>query len=230
MKDGVVLLTGASGQIGKAIKKQLEEKYIVVTTDVEGDVEFLADLTQINDIRQLVANVLEKHGVIDVLINNAGIAVFTPMMDRTWYEFDRVMKVNVYGTFFLTQEVLKTMDFGKIINIASIYGMVSPDERIYGESGRNSSEVYGMSKASIIQLTKYLATHTPKDVTCNCVSPGGVFNYQEENFVKAYKERVPNHLMALDEEIARVVKFLCSGDAIYINGENIVVDGGYTIW
>lgn len=223
------LLTGASGQLGSAIKKALKDDFSVITTDIKGDVDYHMDITDYDQIKNTVSEIY-KSKKIDVLINNAGIAVFTPMMQRTWEEFDQVMKTNVYGTFFLTREVLRYMVSGKIINIASVYGLISPDERIYGFSNRNSSEVYGMSKASIIQFTKYLATHLPVEITCNCISPGGIFNNQEHNFVSLYSEKTPLNRMANENEIANVVSFLCSDKSSYINGENIVVDGGFSVW
>jgi len=223
-----VLLTGANGQLGISIKQKLKQNYNVITTDIKGDVDILLDLRNINDIEKTVSKIYDNVS-IDILINNAGIAVFTPTLERTFEEFDNVMKTNVYGTFFLTKEILKRMKQGKIINTASIYGLISPDKRIYGNSGRNSSEVYGMSKAAIIQLTKYIATHF-KNIQCISISPGGIFNNQSEDFIKNYSEKTPLNRLADVEEISSLVEFLCSDSSSYINGENIVIDGGFSVW
>jgi len=232
-----IVVTGGAGQLGSAICSELEENnYQVVTTDIKNNYQkrglhpIKMDITQVQSIRDCFSKIKKYYGDIYGLINNAGVAVFTPMMDRTWAEFDHVMKVNCYGTFFCTQEALKHMKKGVIVNIASMYGLIAPDKRIYGDSGRDSSEVYGMSKAAIIQLTKYLATHINPDIRVNCISPGGIFNNQDKDFIKQYEDSTPMKRLANDTEIAKVVKFLCSDDSSYINGENIVVDGGKTLW
>ena len=226
----VVVVTGAAGQLGSAICQEFAKlKYKVVATDLNQGIRL--DVTDIKSIKKALKLIIQKYDKIDAFINNAGIAVFTPFEQRTFDEFDKVMKVNAYGTFFCCQEVLKYMEKqlegGNIINIASIYGVVSPDPKIYGNSGRNSSEVYGMSKAAIIQLTKYLAHHIHnKRIRINSVSPGGIFNNQKQDFVNKYNEKVPLGRMATAKEIAKVVTFLCSNSASYINGQNILVDGG----
>ena len=119
---------------------------------------------------------------------------------------------------------------GCIINIASVYGVVSPDPRIYGKSGRNNSEVYGASKAAIIALTRYLAVHLAPHVRVNAISPGGIYNHQSEDFVKNYENRTPLGRMANTEDIVGAAVFLASDASRYITGQNIVVDGGFTLW
>lgn len=223
-----VVLTGAAGQLGSAIQEELQKEYTVVTTDCRGDVDYLMDLTDIQQIQRTAKKIGETYQRVDVLINNAGVGVYTPMMQRTYEEFDRVMKTNVYGLFFMTKMMIPYIQHGTIINIASLYGIISSDERIYGCSGRNSSEVYGMSKAAVIQFTRYLAAHLPPTITCNCISPGGIYNNQEAGFIKAYAEKTPLQRLAYESEIARIIRFLITSS--YINGENIVADGGYSIW
>ncbi len=245
----VVIVTGGAGQIGSAICRSFDgDNYIVVMADLEitnikdkidklnlkNTVPLILDVTDLNSIESGFKNIYDTYGSIDILINNAGIAVFTPFEKRTIKEFDRVMRVNVYGTFFCSKEALRYMEQqekGIIVNIGSIYGIVSADPRIYGDSGRKSSEVYAASKAGIIQMTKYLAVHVKnKNIRINCVSPGGVFNNQKEFFVKNYEYKTPMGRMAHENEIARVIKFLCLDDASYITGHNLVVDGGFAIW
>ena len=126
---------------------------------------------------------------------------------------------------------MKSHGQGAIINIGSIYGVVSSDPRIYADCARMNSEVYSASKAAVIHMTKYFAVHAaPLGVRVNCVSPGGVFNNQGEGFVQNYAQRTPFNRMAKDQEICGAVIFLASGDADYISGQNIVVDGGFTAW
>ncbi len=245
----VVIVTGGAGQLGTSICRHFDmNDNIVIMADLDINIcknriqelglkntyPLEMDVGNINSVRSKISKVFNKYKCIDVLINNAGIAVFTPFEERTYEEFDKVMKVNVYGTFFCTQEVLKYMEkqeCGYIVNIGSIYGIISADPRIYGASGRNSSEVYAASKAGVIQMTKYFAVHVKnKNIRVNCVSPGGIFNNQKEFFVKNYEYKTPLGRMAHEDEIAKTIFFLCSDDSSYITGQNIVVDGGFTIW
>ena len=119
-----------------------------------------------------------------------------------------------------------------IINISSIYGIVSPDQRIYGDTGLNSSLVYGSSKAGVIQHTKYLATYlADRRIRVNCISPGGIFNNQPEYFLQRYIKKTPLGRMGAVDDILGAIVFLSSEKASsYITGANIVIDGGFTIW
>lgn len=247
--DKVIIVTGASGSIGTYICQLfdvLKNKVVMADIDYEmcnkkinvlslkNSIPIRMDITDLKSIKSGFKEIHERYGRIDILINNAGVAVFSPFESRTFEEFDKVMKVNVYGTFFCSQEALSYMvkqNSGCIVNIGSIYGVVSADPRIYGDSGRNSSAVYAVSKAGVIQMTRYLAVHARnKNIRVNCISPGGVFNNQEGSFIKKYKNKTILDRMASEDEIAKVVRFICSNEASYITGQNIIVDGGYTIW
>lgn len=245
----VVVVTGGAGQIGSSICQnfdRLKNKVIMVDLNknecekkikelnLKNTIPFELDITKTEDIESVFEYIVNKFGRIDILINNAGIAVFTPFEERTFEEFDKVMKVNIYGTFFCSKAALKYMEKesrGCIVNLGSIYGVISPDPRIYEGLGRNSSEVYGASKAGVIQMTKYLAVHVKsKNIRINAISPGGIFNNQNESFVKNYENKTPMKRMGNEDEIAKTILFLCSDEASYITGQNIIVDGGFTIW
>lgn len=248
VQDSVVVVTGGAGQLGSSLCERfaaLGNKVIMADIDVEecqSQIESLStdnihplevDVSDPDSVETGFESIYEEFGHIDVLVNNAGIAVFTPMEERTFEEFDDVMKVNVYGTFFCSQAAqpyLADSD-GSIVNIGSIYGVESPDPGIYADSGLNSSEVYGASKAAMIHLTKYIAVHmADQDINVNCVSPGGIFADQDDTFLENYRGKVPFGRMAREDDLTDIVVFLSSDSAGYISGQNVVVDGGFTLW
>ena len=244
-----VLITGAGGQLGKRFAQSFAAEGALLwlaDTSTERLGAATAHLPAANLLGMLVMDVtqpelverafgqVKAHGALDVLINNAGIGVFTSFWERNYSEFMQVMSVNAGGTFLCTREALRLMKDqgqGAIINIGSVYGVVSSDPRIYTDCARINSEVYSASKAAVIQMTKYFAVHAaPLGVRVNCVSPGGVFNHQGDDFVDNYAQRTPMNRMAKDWDICGAVIFLASPDAGYVSGQNIVVDGGFTAW
>lgn len=246
-KDKTVVITGCNGQIGR----ELCEQYASLGANIVGmDISekqssdlTLANFTYFNlDIRdsESVDNCFEKVKLkfenIDILINNAGVATFDHYLNRSEDDLDFMMDVNLKGTFhciraFISQMGSKCRD-RSVVNIGSIYGIVSPDFRIYSEGDRRSSEMYGATKAGVIQLTKYFAVDLAKSgVRVNSISPGGVLNPrspQHPDFVRAYSERSPMGRMASESEIASASIFLTSDLASYITGHNLLVDGGYS--
>jgi NAD(P)-dependent dehydrogenase (short-subunit alcohol dehydrogenase family) len=148
------------------------------------------------------------------------------------------MDVNVKGTIICTQEFIKHRisrgGQGSIVNIASHYGLISPDPRIYTDCARKNSEIYGATKAGVIQMTKYYAVHVAEHgIRVNAVSPGGVVNPENPqgvDFQKNYGFRCPMGRMAETNEVVGAVLFLLTPAASYINGHNLVVDGGMSVW
>ncbi len=232
------VITGGSGQLGKSyIKTLLRDNYFVYSVDVKPSrmksknfKSIILDITNEIDVKEFYKNINR----IDLLVNNAGIGVFTPTLKRTSQEFLKVMNVNLVGNFIMSQNAIKKMikqKKGKIINIGSIYGIRSSDPRIYGDSGRNNSEVYSASKAGVIMLTKYLASHFAKNnIQINCISPGGIYRKQKSKFVKNFSDKTPTGRMAKTKDMQSAFKMLISDESNYINGTNIIVDGGFTSW
>lgn len=247
-KDDVVLVTGGAGQLGSALCKRFDElgndvymadieaprcEEKIQELDLSSTHPIEMDVTDVKSIRKAFSKIYDEHGRIDSVINNAGVAVFSHFRDRTPEDFYEVFDVNVKGTLFCCLEAIDYMESqgrGFIVNVGSIYGVVSPDPSIYGDSGINSSAVYGASKASIIQITKYMATHVDESISINCVSPGGIFNDQHEFFLENYREKTPKGRMATEDDLVDMFAFLCSDSARYITGQNITVDGGFTTW
>ncbi len=245
-----IVLTGAAGQLGKAFtdalisegaKLWLIDKYSVnnknfIKNNNTSVIEYLdVDVSSQDDVRKAFQRIIRSGYKLDVLINNAGIGVFTPFWDRTEREFIDVLMTNVGGTFFATREALKIMknqpEGGSIINIGSIYGQVSSNPKIYTDCSRINSEVYSASKAGVIQLTKYFAIHAAEyGVRVNCISPGGVFNNQGSDFIANYASRTPYARMADVSEMCGALIFFASKESSYVTGQNLTIDGGFTSW
>jgi 3-oxoacyl-[acyl-carrier protein] reductase len=234
-----IVITGASGQLGsyfvdffsdKGDKIYALDKHHMQSNNRKNVCKIEIDITDETQVLSFFSSLTE----CDILINNAGVGVFTPLEQRTSKEFFDVMNVNLYGTFLMCQkslELLKNSKSGRIVNIGSIYGVVSSDPQIYGSSGRNNSEVYSATKAGVIQLTKYLAVHlAPFNITVNSLSPGGVFNDQSSDFVVQYEKKVPLGKMAHPRDLIGSLEHLVSDNARYITGQNIIVDGGFSAW
>jgi len=233
------IVTGAAGQLGRVFVENLTERgFYVYAIDLN-----VKDSIDSENIKYIDLDVTDEKAVhelfetiedLDVLINNAGIGVFTPFEDRTAEEFKNVMNVNLLGTFLMSQAAVKKMkggDGGKIVNIASIYGSKSSDERIYGDSGRNNSEVYSATKAGVINMTKYMAAHFGKyNIQTNAISPGGIFNNQTSEFVDNYEYKTPMHRMGSVQDLLSTLFYLISDDSNYTNGQDIAVDGGFLSW
>ena len=233
------IVTGANGKIGRTFVASLVAKgYFVYAVDLKTEglktsknVELVQlDITDEESVHDFFLSV---HN-LSVLINNAGIGVFTPFEDRTAAEFKKVMEVNLLGSFLMSQSAVKIMKErggGKIVNIASIYGSTSSDERIYGDSGRNNSEVYSATKAGVINLTKYMAAHFGKyNIQTNAISPGGIYNQQSIDFVRNYEYKTPMQRMGTVEDLLSTLLYLIADDTAYTNGQNISVDGGFLAW
>jgi len=235
----IAILTGANGDLGKVFLDTLvKEGYFVYAVDIKTDKlkkskavrPVKLDITDEDAVKRFYKNIRR----LSVLVNNAGIGVFTPFEKRTAKEFRMVTDVNLLGTFLMSRSavsIMKRQKAGKIISIGSIYGQVSSDPRIYGTSGRNNSEVYSITKAGVIMLTKYMAANfAGYNIQVNCISPGGIFNHQGPDFVRNYEFRTPSGRMADVQDIQGALRFLMSGDSEYVNGQNITVDGGFTTW
>lgn len=251
--DGqVALVTGAVGQLGRQFSTILGQAgACVIISDVkESDcqdfslilgkqgikaVPLAMNIGEPASVAQGFRLVAEQHGRLDVLVNNAGIAVFSSFEERTFDEFMQILTINVAGTFLCTQAAVKVMKNqstgGRIINIGSVYGLVSGDPRLYTDCSRNTSEVYAASKAAVIQMTRYWAVHLAKyNIRVNAITPGGVFNQQGADFVKNYSDRTPMGRMAREDELNGALLFLASDASSYVTGHNLVVDGGWTAW
>jgi NAD(P)-dependent dehydrogenase (short-subunit alcohol dehydrogenase family) len=205
------------------------------------------DITSRASIEAGLQQVVERWGVPHSLINNAALdsPPNAPASENGPFEtypedsFDRVMEVNVKGVVLSCQVIGAAMaeaGRGSIVNISSIYGLVSPDQRIYEFRRKNEATffkpvAYSVSKSVLLNLTRYLCTYwAEKNVRVNTLTFAGVFNNQSEEFLKGYCAHVPLGRMAREDDYNGAVIFLVSDASAYMTGSNMVIDGGWTAW
>ena len=203
------------------------------------------DITAEDQVRTAIARVERELGEIDILHNNAATKgdevrkFFEPLETFELETWRKVMAVNIDAMFMMAREVGQRMAArrrGSIIQTASIYGVVAPDQRIYEGShylggAINTPPVYSASKSAVIGLTRHLAAYWgPSNVRVNAITPGGVESGQNETFSRLYSARVPLGRMARADELVGALVFLASDASSYVTGQNIVVDGGLTAW
>ena len=140
--------------------------------------------------------------------------------------------INLTVPFLLSQQLcgLLKKSNGKIINISSIYGIVAPDLSIYDGTDLGNPAAYASSKAGLIQLTKWLSTVLSPEIRVNSISLGGVYRNHSDIFEKNYSKRTPMGRMANTEDIIGAIIFLSTNMSDYVTGQNIIVDGGFTVW
>lgn len=241
MEGKVILITGASRGIGRAIAKELANDKDIVIANYNKSKEsaeslrnelqrenknidiYQADVSKREDVKKMVEYVINKYGKIDVLINNAGIAfvkMFTELEDDDW---NYVINNNLYSVFCVTQEVVRNMinrKSGIIINISSIFGLI----------GASCESIYAVSKAGIDGLTKSLAKEfSYSNIRVNSIAPGLINtemnNDLSEEDIKNVETEIPMRRIGRPEEIAKTAKMLIESD--YITGQIIEVNGGW---
>jgi len=199
------------------------------------------DVTKKSDWQKLANDIINDFGKIDILINNAGFTnqSKTANFDSTFENFpledwNAVMNVNLTGSFLGCQVVgshMLNQGKGSIINMASLYGVVSPNHRIYPGTGISQPVAYSVSKHAVIGLTKYLATlWAEKGVRVNALTPGGVFNNHQGLFPERFAQLNPAGRMSRKDELQGAVVYLASDASSHVIGHNLIVDGGWTLW
>lgn len=227
----VAVVTGASGGIGKVIARMFADNgFIVVAVDINsidfgnGDIHFQkADLCSYEDICRVFDYAKENFGGVHVLVNNGAISNFSKsVFDITPEEFHKVIDTNLYGSFMCCKQFIeanKGMDYGRIINIASTRWHQN-------EAGW---EAYGASKGGLVSLTNTLCVSLSEmPVTVNAISPGWIQCSDYETLSEEDHRQHPSGRVGVPEDIARMVMFLAAPENDFINGANIVIDGGMT--
>jgi 3-oxoacyl-[acyl-carrier protein] reductase len=237
------LITGAGRGIGKAIaEKFLMEGARLVICDIVterieqtarelsafGTVRALAgDVSKASFCDELVQRANEWHGELNVLVNNAGIAVFASFLEHSEDDWDRTMAVNLKSMFLLGQQAARTMiaqgKGGAIVNMASTNGLM----------GERDLAAYNASKGGVVLLTKTMAIElAPYNIRVNCVAPGLIRTEMapeggvDESFTQAYLQKIPLRRHGIPSEVANLFAYLASDEASFITGDTVVIDGG----
>lgn len=252
------LVTGAGGHIGRVIAETLAELGAdLVLVDLEDaalrpladelirtwghTVECITcDLEHEVARAGLITNVLDLDKRIDVLVNNAafvgtsGLPGWTTSFEEQSVEtWRRALEVNLTAAFDLCKGFtpsLRQSTSASIINIASMYGHYAPDYSLYKGINMGNPAAYAASKGGLIQLTRWLSTTLAPTVRANCISPGGVFRHQANEFVQRYESRTPLARMASEDDFRGSVAYLASDLSRYLTGQNLAVDGGWGVW
>lgn len=242
IRERVAIVTGAARGIGLAVAQRfVEEGYRVALLDIDAPALDMAarnfsqadrvlavecDVASPQQVCGAVARVEGRFGRIDALVNNAGIAVFKPILETTFAEWERVLAVNLSGPFLCAQACAPVMlrnGGGAIVNVASISGLRASTLRV----------AYGTSKAGLMHLTKQQAAELGTlGIRVNAVAPGPVDTAMARQVHSAairadYHDAIPLNRYGTEREIANAVMFLCSAAASYINGQTLAVDGGF---
>jgi NAD(P)-dependent dehydrogenase (short-subunit alcohol dehydrogenase family) len=255
LTDRVAVVTGGEGQLGGEIVRGLVAAGArVAIFDVEADEaegesvrSFRVDVTDRSAIERAIDELVKGWDVPHVLVNAAAVDSppdapadeVGPFEDYPSESFDEVMEVNVKGTLLSCQVVGARMadaGRGSIVNVSSIYGMLSPVQELYDFRRRGGETffkpvAYSVSKSALYNLTRYLATYWAKSgVRVNTLTLAGVWNDQPKEFLEAYTARLPLGRMADAGEVVGPVVFLASDASSYVTGANVVVDGGWSAW
>ncbi len=255
LSDRVVVITGGAGLIGKElVKAVVKNNGTAIIADINEKVgmkvkddlskqlgssriDFVhLDITCKSSLQKCIKHLDDTYGKIDALVNNAypsnenyGRHFFEVEYD----DFVENLGLNLGGYFVASQQFAKhfsSQGFGNIVNISSIYGVVAPRFEIYNDTSMTTPVEYAAIKSGLIHLTKYMAKYFKgMNIRVNTISPGGIFNHQPKSFLNRYQERCLNKGMLDADDLAGTLIYLLSDMSAFVNGQNIIVDDGFTL-
>jgi NAD(P)-dependent dehydrogenase (short-subunit alcohol dehydrogenase family) len=258
--DGkVAIITGAAGLLGEQHAIALSDFGANLTlVDIKGDpclalaerieskgqarcLSLTCDVTDKSSWEKVLSETVRRFGHVDILLNNAAFTTESrsvnygaPFPEFPLEDWNQILGVNLTGTFLGCQVIggeMLRQGSGSIINVASLYGVVSPNHRMYPDTGIHQPVAYSVSKSGVIALTRYLATlWADRGVRVNSITPGGVFNRHPKSFSERYSNLSPMGRMASKDEMRGAIVYLASASSAYCTGHNLVVDGGWTAW
>ncbi len=238
MDRKIALITGAARGIGLATSKLMieqgwhvvmndrdEAELMAVTNNLSHARPALCDISDPDQVDQMIADILSREARIDAVVNNAGVADFGQLEDTDFNRWRSVMQTNLDGTFLVSQACLPALkqSKGAIVNIGSISGLRASTLRV----------AYGTSKAAVIHLTKQQAAELGEfGIRANCICPGPVktklaMAVHSQDIIDAYHDAIPLNRYGTEDEIAACIAFLCSDQASYVTGQTLAADGGF---
>lgn len=247
-----IVITGAGGTIGSNLSEYfykqnanliLIEKNKDKITKLKKKFKkinvYKCDLENLKSIENTIKKIKKKFTIIDTIIHSASLVGTsnlkgwnTKFIDQNIINFEKSFRINVCSIFFIIQQLEKNLiksNNPSIINIGSIYGIKAPDWSMYKKTKIYNPAGYSSSKAALFYLTKWLATTVSPKIRCNMISPGGLESNQGKIFKKNYVNKVPLKRMAKVSDLIGPVVFLSSHMSIYVTGQNILVDGGFSL-
>lgn len=221
----VALVTGGASGIGASVVARLRaEGVVALAADIASNADISLDVSDAAACAAAVAEAVRLHGRLDLMVNSAGIGVDIPFLDTTPEQFDRIMAVNLRGTFLIGQAAARAMQPGSaIVNLASV-------SAFRGNFGRSA---YGASKGGVVVLTQVMACElAPLGIRVNAIAPGPITSpmtahMHDPESTAAFTRMVPMGRYGTPEEVAAAAAFLCSEDASYITGHTLPVEGGF---
>ena len=255
LSQKVVVITGGAGLIGQSfVKAVVENEGIAIIADINPiiglevkdrlqnelsseKIDFVElDITSKESLKALIKQLDQKYSTIDALVNNAyprNNQYGRHFFDVDYEDFVENLGLNLGGYFMASQqfsEFFKAQGYGNIINIASIYGVISPKFEIYQDTKMTTPVEYAAIKAGLIHLTKYMAKYFKGlNIRVNTLSPGGIFDDQPEEFLNAYHRECLNKGMLDQSDLKGTLVYLLSDMSKYVNGQNIIVDDGFSL-
>ena len=221
-----IIITGSEGLLGNKISKYLEKHYEIIKLDLR----LGHDLTDESFVKKWF---LENSA--DCLVNCFAFndhvdknSKRTTLFDISLDSFSKFMEINLTSLFSVCREFARNNKNGSIINFSATTGLVSARPDLY--NGAHKHIGYSVSKAGVINLTKFLATHLAPNIRVNCVAPGGAEFDQDEEFIKKYSALTPMKRMMKTNELDGIIEYLCTSKSSYVTGSVFVIDGGWTAW
>lgn len=236
LSNKVIVIIGGAGLLGQSFIRTVTEAHgIAICADIVSE-EYPADITSKVSIQTLIENVKAKYGKIDAVVNSAYPRTKTfgnHFFDVEYEDFCVNTNLQLGGAFLIMQQFakyFKEQGYGNIVNISSIQGVVAPKFETYEGTSMSSPVAYSAIKAGVIHMTKYVAKYLKgSNIRVNCISPGGILDGQNELFLKQYKDVCLNKGMLNNLDLNGSLIYLLSDMSQYVNGQNIVVDDGFSL-
>ena len=252
LENKIIVVAGGAGLLGREFVRSIvanggvaviadlnSEAKHQVTSSIHSDgvIDFVAvDINDKDSILKAIQTVSDKYGKIDALVNSAyprNKNYGRKLMEVEYDDFCENINLNLGGYFLTSQQFASyfiKQGYGNIVNLASIYGVIAPKFDIYEGTSMTMPVEYAVIKSAIVHLTKYFAkSFKGKNIRINSLSPGGIFDNQPESFVSAYGEECLNKGMLDKTDISGSLIYLLSDASYYVNGQNLIVDDGFTL-